>query len=113
MSFSPAALRRVRAMAPEMPTVQLVHQLTPWTRTTGLPPVNTAVGPSLALLRRVPSYVRRVQRAGAQVHVWTVNRPEDMEFVLALGVDAVITDHPGTLLHRLGRDRVRPTGESR
>ncbi|MDP9427896.1 MAG: glycerophosphodiester phosphodiesterase [Actinomycetota bacterium] len=104
MSFSPAALRRVQALAPGMPTVQLVRQLTPWTRTTGLPPANSAVGPSLGLLRRVPSYVRRAQRVGAQVHVWTVNRPQDMEFVLSLGVDAVITDHPGTLLRQLGRD---------
>jgi glycerophosphoryl diester phosphodiesterase len=88
-----------------MPTVQLVRQLTPWTDTTGLPPVDTAIGPSPALLRRVPSHVRRAQQAGAQVHVRTVNRPENMEFVLSPGVDAVITDHPDTLLHRLGRGR--------
>jgi glycerophosphoryl diester phosphodiesterase len=111
MSFSPAALRRVQALAPGMPTVQLVRQLTPWTRTTGLPPANSAVGPSLSLLRRVPSYVGRAQRAGAQVHVWTVNRPEDMELVLSLGVDAVITDHPGTLLRRLGRGSAGRMGE--
>jgi glycerophosphoryl diester phosphodiesterase len=103
MSFSPGALRRVRALAPGMPTVQLMSQLTPWMRTAGLPPANTAVGPSVALLRRDPSYVRVAQQAGAEVHVWTVNRPQDVEFVLSLGVDAVITDHPGALLARLGR----------
>ncbi|WP_232807220.1 glycerophosphodiester phosphodiesterase [Geodermatophilus chilensis] len=112
MSFSPAALRRVQDLTPGMPTVQLVRQLTPWTRITGLPPVNTAVAPSLGLLRRVPSYVRRAHDAGAEVHVWTVNQPEDMELVLSLGVDAVITDHPGTLLRRLGRDPAGRTGES-
>ncbi len=111
MSFSPAALRRVQALTPGMPTVQLVSQLTPWTRITGLPPANSAVGPSLSLLRRVPYYVRRAQRAGAEVHVWTVNRPEDMELVLSLGVDAVITNHPGTLLRRLGRDPAGRMGE--
>jgi glycerophosphoryl diester phosphodiesterase len=111
MSFSPAALRRVQALAGGLPTVQLMRQLTPWTRTTGLPPTNIAVGPSLGLLRRVPSYVRAAQRAGAEVHVWTVNRPQDMEFVLSLGVDAAITDHPGTLLHRLGRGHAGAPGE--
>ena len=45
-----------------------------------------------------------------QVHVWTVNRPQDMEFVLSLEVDAVITDHPGALLARLGRGPAVPRG---
>ncbi|MEX5717368.1 glycerophosphodiester phosphodiesterase [Geodermatophilus maliterrae] len=112
MSFSPAALRRVRALARGVPTVQLVGPMTPWTRFTGLPPANTAVGPSVGLLRRVPSYVGAAHRAGAEVHVWTVNRPQDVEFVLSLGVDAVITDHPGTLLARLGRGHPGPREES-
>jgi glycerophosphoryl diester phosphodiesterase len=112
MSFSPAALHRVRALAPGIPTVQLVRQLTPWTRLTGLPPTNTAVGPSVGLLRRVPSYVRAAQAVGAEVHVWTVNRPQDVEFVLSLGVDAVITDHPGALLARLGRGHASRREES-
>jgi glycerophosphoryl diester phosphodiesterase len=38
------------------------------------------------------------------VHVWTVNRPADMDLVRDLGVDVIITDHPQELLHRLGRE---------
>lgn len=41
--------------------------------------------------------VRAVQGAGFQVFVWTVNRTEDLRRMLALGVDAIITDHPARL----------------
>lgn len=39
-----------------------------------------------------------VQRAGLAVWVWTVNRERDLRRMLALGVDAVITDFPEKLL---------------
>jgi glycerophosphoryl diester phosphodiesterase len=31
---------------------------------------------------------------GVQVHAWTINDPEQMRELLAIGVDALITDHP-------------------
>ena len=31
---------------------------------------------------------------GAQVHVWTVDEPADVELCLGLGVDAIITNRP-------------------
>ncbi len=39
-----------------------------------------------------PRFVRRVQAAGAEVHVWTINDPADMRRLLALGVDGIVTD---------------------
>ncbi len=107
MSFSPTALRRVRVLAPDLPTVHLVRQILPRTRTRTVLPAGTAVGPSLALLRQDPGLVGRLHRAGLQVHVWVVNRPRDMHFALSLGVDAIITDEAAVLMHLLGRDGPR------
>lgn len=41
--------------------------------------------------------VTLAHKAGLQVHVWTVNRVEDMAFYLDIGVDGVITDRPDLL----------------
>jgi glycerophosphoryl diester phosphodiesterase len=39
-----------------------------------------------------PGFVHAVQNAGREVHVWTVNDPDDMRRLLAMGVDGIITD---------------------
>jgi len=39
-------------------------------------------------------FVRAAHRAGIPVKVWTVNAAEDMRRLLAIGVDALITDRP-------------------
>jgi glycerophosphoryl diester phosphodiesterase len=106
MSFSPSALRRVHLMAPGLPTVQLFQRLpSSGARAMALQPY-AAIGPGVAVLRRHPYLVRRAHARGTEVHVWVVNDPRDVEFVLGLGVDAVITDRPGAVLSRLGREPV-------
>ena len=44
-----------------------------------------------------PGLLRSARQAGLPVIVWTVNRAEDMERLLALGVDGILTDDPATL----------------
>ena len=39
-------------------------------------------------------FVKAAHRAGIPVKVWTVNGPEDMRRLVAIGVDALITDRP-------------------
>lgn len=39
-------------------------------------------------------FVAAAHRAGKQVHVWTVNEPDEMRALLAIGVDALISDRP-------------------
>ena len=38
-----------------------------------------------------------VHRAGAHIHLWTVNEADDMERFIAMGVDGIITDRPDLL----------------
>ena len=44
-----------------------------------------------------PGFIAACHRAGVAVHVWTVDEREEIERVLDLGVDGVMTDRP-TLL---------------
>jgi glycerophosphoryl diester phosphodiesterase len=103
MSFSQLAVRRVAEMVPGVPTVQRIGKRLRTVRNELLSGSMTAIGPGVALLRADPDYVARAHAAGKQVHVWTANTPADMDFLIGLEVDAVITDHPDELLRRLGR----------
>lgn len=47
------------------------------------------------------SYVETIHRHGMRCQVWTVNRPDQMRRAVSLGVDGVITNHPGALRHIL------------
>jgi len=101
MSFSPLALRRVRRLAPGLPTAMLYEIPL---LTDDLPAMGADVlGPSIALVRARPSIVARARERGMKVYVWTVNNREDVEMVVRLGVDGIITDRPAYVLARLGR----------
>lgn len=94
MSFAAASLRRVRTLAPTVPTVFLVNRLALRLRDGALPAGAFAAGPSLRALRLHPSYVERVHARGGQVHVWTVDDADDVDYVTELGVDVIITNRP-------------------
>lgn len=103
MSFSPLAVRRSRELMPTLPTVQLIDLLPPGLRVRRLPFGTRIAGPGVDLIRRRPDVVRRLKAAGQQVYVWTVNEPEDVELLVSLGVDGLITDRPKEVLAQLGR----------
>ena len=102
MSFSPVAVRRVRLLAPALPTVQLYERMPVLRRDGSLPMAADIAGPWVEILRAHPEYVRRVHARGHPVYVWTVDEPADIELVLGLGVDVVITNRPTDVLARLG-----------
>ena len=58
--------------------------------------------PSGNVLGQDPAAVERMHARGAQVSVWTIDRPADMEHFLAMGVDAIITNRVATLVELLG-----------
>ncbi|MEU6877649.1 glycerophosphodiester phosphodiesterase [Streptomyces sp. NPDC046712] len=103
MSFSPRSLSRIAAAAPTLPIVSLSQFVTPRLRDGRLPAGARIAGPSIRIVRHHPTVILRLQKAGHQVHVWTVDDPEDVELCERLGVDAIITNRPKQVLSQLGR----------
>ncbi|SIN26968.1 glycerophosphodiester phosphodiesterase [Micromonospora cremea] len=103
MSFSPLAVRRVRELAPTLPTVLLLEVLPRWLSLGRLPFGARIAGPGIGLVRARPQLLPALRAAGNEVYVWTVNDPADLELVLAAGVDGIITDRPAHALARLDR----------
>ena len=101
MSFAPTALRRVKLLAPAIPTVLLLDRLLPGRKDGTLPAGVPIAGPGLHLLRADPGYVERAHAAGNRVFVWTVDRPQDVRFVADLGVDTIITNRPAQVISQL------------
>lgn len=103
MSFSTRSVRRFSLQAPGLTTVLLLDALPMRWRDGRLPPGVTVAGPSIQLTRMHPGWVGRLHSRGYPVHVWTVNRAEDVELCTRLGVAAIITDRPRAVLDQLGR----------
>jgi glycerophosphoryl diester phosphodiesterase len=103
MSFAATGLRRVHGMAPTLPTVLLMERLPVRRRDGSLPPKVGIAGPSLKVLRAHPRLVDRVHARGRRVHCWTADDAADVEYLVALGVDGIITDHPGLAREVLSR----------
>jgi len=49
------------------------------------------------------AFLRVCHRAGLAVHVWTINAPAEMDRLLDLGVDGIMTDRPSVLKEVLER----------
>lgn len=46
-------------------------------------------------------FVETAHKLNLKVHVWTINQPEDMQRLLEMGVDGIMTDYPDRLLKLL------------
>jgi glycerophosphoryl diester phosphodiesterase len=95
MSFSAAAVWRIRRAAPLLPTV-LLGETSRYLGGSAATTVGaTAVGPSIATLRGHPELVDRAAARGRALYCWTVNHFEDVAYCHDLGVAWVATNHPG------------------
>lgn len=103
MSFSLLAVRRMRQLAPGLPLVLLMERTPLPYRDGRLPRGVAAAGIGVDILRAHPGYVQRVHAHGHEVHVWTVDEPQDVDRCVAAGVDVIITNRPRAVLDRLGR----------
>jgi glycerophosphoryl diester phosphodiesterase len=72
-----------------------------WART----PFDAAQVPSKASFFPVVNkrFVTRAHRRGIEVHVWTIDKEDEMERLLDLGVDGIMTDRPVVLREVLQR----------
>lgn len=121
-SFFWTALRKVRDVAPEIPTVALVSSSnlsnSAWTDGLSmirfgfdiarmaseigariLSPADTFVSQSL---------IERARAYGLQVIPWTINNADRMIELIELGVDGIITDYPDTLVQVLEEIGILP-----
>ncbi len=103
-SFMARSLNRARGIMPGVPRGLLAYPGLPgaWARSFGFSFGDfTALHPSVL---DVDSHaVQRVHRLKRRIHVWTVNRPEDMLQLKSWGADGIITDDPALALQVLGR----------
>ena len=102
MSFSVTALQRVERTAPGVPLVMLLERAHHWPMLRRVIGPDWIVGPGIKELMDHPKLGRRIMRAGHDLHVWTVNTPQELQFCLDLGVKAVISDRPAYMLELLG-----------
>jgi glycerophosphoryl diester phosphodiesterase len=95
MSFSAAAVWRIRRAAPMLPTV-LLGETSRYLGGSAATTVGaTAVGPSIMTLREHPELVDRAAAQGRALYCWTVDHYEDVRYCRDLGVAWVATNHPG------------------
>ena len=95
MSFSAAAVWRIRRAAPLLPTVLLGRTARYLASSAATAVGATAVGPSLAALKDYPQLVDRAVAQGRAVYCWNVDEYDDIDFCRDVGVAWLATHHPG------------------
>ena len=95
MSFSAAAVWRIRRSAPLLPTVLLGESSRFLGGGAATTVGATAVGPSVKTLREHPELVDKAAAAGRATYCWTVDDADDVKLCRKLGVGWVATNYPG------------------
>jgi glycerophosphoryl diester phosphodiesterase len=103
MSYAATSLRRVHALAPLIPTVYLMDKVPVRYRDGSLPSQVRSAGLWVESVKRHPRYVERVHDQGNRLHVFTVDEQEDIDLMLDLGVDVIISNRPDRVRRRLAK----------
>jgi glycerophosphoryl diester phosphodiesterase len=100
-SFLPSTLKKVHELNAEMTTAYLYHYDKTATKTaqklgcSGLHPLFTTVTPEL---------MQVAKQEGFFVNPWVVDFPEELQRLIRLGVDGIITNNPPVLLDLIHSD---------
>jgi len=111
-SFHEETIAEFREECPEVATsggkselVMLFVLSKPFAEAIWSPPASAAQVPeyegSLHVL--TPRFINAAHHRGLEVHAWTINDEDDMQRMIDLGVDGIITDYPDRLLALLDR----------
>lgn len=105
-SFNPFSMWRFRRIAPTLPRGLIYSKDTAfylrdlWLLSLARP---DALHPNFKIVDE--AYIRWARKHGFAVNVWTVNEEKDMQRMIRLGVDAIITDFPQRLLRLAKQER--------
>ncbi len=111
-SFSQKSLDEFRRECPEVVTSASTPEITKFLAyyKTGL---GESYSPNMSALQTpekfgslqivTKEFVETARKLNLQVHVWTINQPEDMQRLIEIGVDGIMTDYPDRLLEVVGR----------
>lgn len=95
-SFHPVPLRRFHDLYPEIPIGFLAKPGLPGYLSRGW--LGRSIVPFAALQPEksdvTPRLISAGQRFGHRIHTFTVNDASEMRYLISLGVDGIITDHP-------------------
>ena len=99
ISFSHRAIRRMAALAPHVDRIYLRRD---WERHFNLPDIllsqPTGLGMSLLRVKLQPG---AIGAHGLPTYMWTIDKPEDMKWAWANGVDILATNQPEVALHAI------------
>ena len=99
LSFSADSLRKIKELDASVPTIFLVakRNTNPVQATLEIP------ANELGILHTqlTAALVDEAHRSGILISVWTVDQPEDMKRMIALGVDRITTNYPDRLIRLL------------
>ncbi|MBO4263649.1 MAG: glycerophosphodiester phosphodiesterase [Bacteroidales bacterium] len=104
ISFSKHICELVAGLAPEFTNQYLEKDLTPGeVKAAGI----NGIDYHFSAFYRYPEWVRQAHTMGMSVNCWTVDRKEDMQHMVALGVDAITTNEPALLRELLEKQEAR------
>lgn len=104
-SFFPQALTAMRQVEPRLPTVLLLagEALARWPEMRELALRLGAQGVSVFHQGLQDTVVREARRSALAVYAWTADSGQEIERLLELGVDGVVSNYPERVVAALGR----------